>query len=502
MDGATVELVVVCVRVLGFIGKNLRANEMTRHDTLSGAEYTSRLSTTHDRPTSYPGDCEHSFHSQSLRKPSHRSILASMSCQEASTPRTVLVLFCGLPAAGKSTLARNLLRDGPSRLRTGLGVPSVRVWHLSFDAILAVLNKRTVGSEDAAFSPERWHEARALVLSAVRAFAMGGPDRIDLRETVPSVTYADSDETSAPRDGVNVLLLDDNMQYRSMRRAYYQVAREARCGLCTICLPIDVDTAVERDAKRVGGEHVGKSTISLMAAALQWPEPERHPWESGSGVITLKGDLPDATPGTDGCRFDDGFWRALVAASSRHIPAEAMGGAEADARKAASAASVAETAASALHQLDLRLRQLISQHMASAEVAALDPSQRGALAKRLSQRKQATLKACRKLSEPPPPSPPQQATSSPSMARSSAAIGMETAARVRAEITILSGRAVRFCLREEPPRGHDSSRMCDTAQHPILSASSPTLMRSSRVVDLHEACDMAEQEFLVMLSER
>ena len=88
------------------------------------------------------------------------------------------------------------------------------------------------------------------------------------------------------------------------------------------------------------------------------------------------------------------------------------------------------------------------------------------------------------------------------MARSSAAIGMETAARVRAEITILSGRAVRFCLREEPPRGHDSSRMCDTAQHPILSASSPTLMRSSRVVDLHEACDMAEQEFLVMLSER
>ena len=49
--------------------------------------------------------------------------------------------------------------------------------------------------------------------------------------------------------------------------------------------------------------------------------------------------------------------------------------------------------------LDLRLRQLISQHMASEEVAALQPAKRGLLAKALSERKQATLKACRKRAE-------------------------------------------------------------------------------------------------------
>ena len=39
-------------------------------------------------------------------------------------PRGALVLLCGLPAAGKSTLAARLLSDGPSALHAALGAPS------------------------------------------------------------------------------------------------------------------------------------------------------------------------------------------------------------------------------------------------------------------------------------------------------------------------------------------------------------------------------------------
>ena len=54
-------------------------------------------------------------------------------------PRGALVLLCGLPAAGKSTLAARLLSDGPSALRAALGGGDVRVWHLCFDRLLLEL---------------------------------------------------------------------------------------------------------------------------------------------------------------------------------------------------------------------------------------------------------------------------------------------------------------------------------------------------------------------------
>ena len=81
-------------------------------------------------------------------------------------PRGALVLLCGLPAAGKSTLAARLLSDGPSALRAALG-GDVRVWHLCFDRLLIDLQAAR-GVER--FDPELWHEARARALGAVHEF--------------------------------------------------------------------------------------------------------------------------------------------------------------------------------------------------------------------------------------------------------------------------------------------------------------------------------------------
>ena len=164
-------------------------------------------------------------------------------------PRGALVLLCGLPAAGKSTLAARLLSDGPSALRAALGGGDVRVWHLCFDRLLLDLQAAR-GVER--FDPELWHEARSRALGAVHEFfgratdesAAGTDAAADGGGSPPPL------ELLAPSERTNggaappfeVVVVDDNMQYRSMRKPYHRVARAAGLG----------------GARRSGGRRLGE----------------------------------------------------------------------------------------------------------------------------------------------------------------------------------------------------------------------------------------------------
>lgn len=318
--------------------------------------------------------------------------MANDAAERCGSTQAALVMLCGLPAAGKTTLSCLLLERGPEQLRRQLDVPGVRIWHLCFDAVLARLETEQHGV--VGFDPELWHRAREIILTATRAHCMRIADAPGASaSSQPSLTLADI--ASCALDGedgercVDVLVLDDNMHYRSMRKAYYRIAREAKLGLCTLCLPIDADAAADRDAARPEAERVGRSTIELMAEALQWPEPEKHPWECS--VLTL--DPPPAV--LDETRL----WTELGAAISRPVQATAITGVEAEARAATSAQSTAQNAENATHQLDLRLRRTIGEHLRAGTTRSLPSSQRSALARVLSERKKETLLACRKLTQ-------------------------------------------------------------------------------------------------------
>jgi hypothetical protein len=94
----------------------------------------------------------------------------------------------------------------------------VRVTHLCFDAVLAQLS---AGSAE--FSPDRWHEARKRILEAVRSRFAEVPACTSCADTCAQLgrssevanAASSENESKAPFDFV---LLDDNMQYRSMRR--------------------------------------------------------------------------------------------------------------------------------------------------------------------------------------------------------------------------------------------------------------------------------------------
>jgi tRNA uridine 5-carbamoylmethylation protein Kti12 len=183
-----------------------------------------------------------------------------------------VVCLCGLPGAGKSTLARHVLAVGAERLRAALRVQGLRLWHLCFDDALAALQKEAGASD---FDPELWHRARELALHAVHALFLFRSGTKALEAIARSSMAGNAEAASC----IDIVLLDDNMHYRSMRRAYYKVAREAQLAFCTICLPLPVDEAVARDARRSPPHHVGRATIEVMAEALQWPDPDRFPWE-------------------------------------------------------------------------------------------------------------------------------------------------------------------------------------------------------------------------------
>ena len=330
-------------------------------------------------------------------------------------PKGGLVLLCGLPAAGKSTLARRLLETGPERLRSSLGVTSVRMWHLSFDSVFNRLQK--VNGAGSTFDPELWHEARESVLRATRAHCSSAPSLTgqqapsstaaastrsvtSLDELAACATASKSDPASGSDSALHfdVLLLDDNMHYRSMRKAYYRIARDAQFGLCTLCLPIDVETAIERDAQRADSERVGSTTIRMMRETLQWPDLTRHPWEQNA--LTLE---KPPQP------LDEGrLWRELadaIASPVQELAAAASDSADAHTQSARDAQRTAE---STLHQFDLRLRKVIASHLQSEAAQQLPGKERAALGKVLSERKKHALQQCRDRVHRQLPSPPEE----------------------------------------------------------------------------------------------
>jgi len=228
---------------------------------------------------------------------------------DSPPPPGALVLMCGLPAAGKSTLSAALLRDGAKELLPRLapfGVSAVRVFWLSFDDVLGNL---AAACGHTGYSPELWHQARDSVLRSVRhhfGVACGdGPPPAPLAQLGESGGGSGS-SGGAPASGgdsFDVVLLDDNMHYRSMRRVYHRLARDGRLGCCTLCLPLPLAEALRRNAARQESARVADATVSHMAEVLQWPDPARHPWEcstislpsaSSSGAGALAASLAGA----------------------------------------------------------------------------------------------------------------------------------------------------------------------------------------------------------------
>ncbi|KDO27292.1 hypothetical protein SPRG_22201 [Saprolegnia parasitica CBS 223.65] len=238
-----------------------------------------------------------------------------------------LLLLCGLPGAGKSTFAR-AIADAASR--------TYEVRCISFDDVFAAHFAADGGS----FAPQQWKAAVAAIYTEV-----------------------ESALAAASTSGkTHILLLDDNMYYRSMRKKS--------------CSCVDSpDLCRARNAARQSP--VPDVVFRRMHALFEPPSPSMHPWEARSIVVDLSS--ADAMPA------------ALHAALA--MIAEAVATPEVDTTQEIvleKERSRAATLASVLHRADLVLRQLVGQILRDAKES--NKASLPALAKHLSAVKEAVLR--------------------------------------------------------------------------------------------------------------
>ena len=136
-----------------------------------------------------------------------------------------LVVLCGLPGAGKSTLARAIIAEAP---------PHAAVVHVEFDAFL----------ERGEWSPEAWQKSRAAALDAVR---------------------------SALRGSASIVVVDDNNYYASMRAELRRLAVAAGADYVLVWLCARLDVALARNAQRLTGS-LPAPVLASMAARMDAPE--------------------------------------------------------------------------------------------------------------------------------------------------------------------------------------------------------------------------------------
>jgi len=282
------------------------------------------------------------------------------------TSTILLLVFSGLPGAGKSQLAGYLksLSQADStgdELSEMLSLPegsTVSVSVVSFDQEYCALlanNTSLESNGEASFQPSLWHESRQVAINHVRELVRLNFDEekkeSDPAQPLPSPNSMD-DTSKDSAQHLHLIIVDDNNQYRSMRKVFYQMARDARIAFGQLHLSVSIDTALVANSNRPKDSRVEDETILKMASAFQLPQPNTNSWEQASVTVPMDGVHHGLTSISDVIPWSDlaTFWL--------NVPDEV----ESDLERQRRIEREREvTGRSFLHQLELGVRASVSQ---------------------------------------------------------------------------------------------------------------------------------------------
>ena len=354
--------------------------------------------------------------------------------------RACLLTMCGLPGAGKSTLARAVAARAES--------DGIRVSLVSFDDV-----ERRLASEKSEASASRGDDAGgstpgfdAATWKAARLEALATVERLLLSEAEASVGEDGGGEKDDRRRAL--IIADDNFYYAGMRQQCHRMARRARAAHAQLFVSISVAQAHARNESRDPRDVVPRDALERMADQFEPPAaierddrgekafcrdadffaPEKLRLKSRAferdATVTVDAErlrfCPLFSKETNGVRLmssDDASssstTRSTLCASDVNDvwlrvrekwtrPATAVGvSAEAllDRRRLGSAAN----AASAAHALDVRSRRVLSSAMASAAAndafAGMSKQARGALSGALNDARREMMDAVRAMAK-------------------------------------------------------------------------------------------------------
>ncbi|NXF78213.1 PSTK kinase, partial [Sclerurus mexicanus] len=316
--------------------------------------------------------------------------------------RVALCLLCGLPAAGKSSLALGLRRRLRQRPGWACGV-------LSYDELIpGTAQRRCRRRAGAAVPPPQepgWKRSRREVLQCLecllRALLRGAPPPGPAQPGWPRFLRCCRPQglLQAARGAAGrlCLLLDDNFYYQSMRYEVYQLARRYSLGFCQLFLECPLECCLQRN--RLRSDPVPEQTIHLMAKKIEMPDPKKNAWEQNSLILRSSDFISED---------NEEIINLLTTALENPVrPNEEEDTEQKEADRAICAAS-------AVHQADQTCRRVISQAMKDARDKNILPSEMKSLAEELNKLKAEFLEDLKqgKTLKPPNSDPTVSITSS------------------------------------------------------------------------------------------
>lgn len=91
----------------------------------------------------------------------------------------------------------------------------------------------------------------------------------DIVDSLPVSTTAESNGFPG------LILVDDIMYLRSMRREVYVVAREKNIPIIVVWINTPLEVALQRNSQRVGMQHIDEETITKIHNSLEPPDSQR-----------------------------------------------------------------------------------------------------------------------------------------------------------------------------------------------------------------------------------
>ena len=240
--------------------------------------------------------------------------------------QAVIVVLMGLPGSGKTHFSQ--------LLKTQLNQCTLLV----FDELIPIeVQEQLVNSENA------WKEKREEIVQELDKFLSG--------EIVPRISMESIKKNE-------VVIIDDNNYYHSMRYAYFQLARKHGLGYCQFYLNVSQSLARSRNAQRPQSQRVPEEVISKMAEKMEGPDPLKNSWEQFSFSISVKDDeQSELNTVLEMCK------EMLMTASKHPVsPLESE-----EVKEARKIENRAKCNANVIHQADKILRKNVSEKLKSVE---------------------------------------------------------------------------------------------------------------------------------------
>ncbi|XP_063233787.1 L-seryl-tRNA(Sec) kinase [Bacillus rossius redtenbacheri] len=243
-----------------------------------------------------------------------------------------VIVLVGLPASGKTTFATSLSDHVASSSRRDV---RYEVVHVCYDDLISF--------ED---DPSSWRDVRKNLVSRVDELVslnVGKPPVQPENRQDGEITFARG------RTIKTLIIVDDNMYYRSMRYEFYRLARTRNLSFCQLYFECAKETALKNNLMRDGKSRVPDDVIVRMSSKLELPDGDRNRWERFS--LTLPP-----------CTYNAEVHRRVLqlveeAMAEVFTPTEGVPPEDRD-------ASRAECSANLLHQVDILSRKQLGLIMA------------------------------------------------------------------------------------------------------------------------------------------